>query len=81
MPENDHTEYELGKDVTPLAAGGKKKDTAVVSVRLPGQRHLPGWRASGGRTAKPSPKSSATPSPPTGCIARRWWLPWTALRF
>ena len=35
MPENDHTEYELGRDVTPLAAGGRKKDTAVVSVRLP----------------------------------------------
>lgn len=35
MPENDYDdEYELGKDVTPLATEGKKKDTAVVSVRM-----------------------------------------------
>lgn len=27
-------EYVLGKDVTPIAAGGEKKPTAVVSVRM-----------------------------------------------
>lgn len=34
MPETACDEYELEQDVTPIAAGGEKKPTAVVSVRM-----------------------------------------------